>query len=589
LPLHEPPPMSMTERLRRLGESTRRFVSAYRWMAGTHLRPNWKRVASIGIFSAVSAGAQGGVIGFIAFALDAIQHPDRYGLADLVDDHQILVLCTFGAALGCIAAIGAFANYAATRTARSLGRSLHERCADETIKSLAALHTLPDSMPFDEPQLIRLVSRNGMLLGRTTQALVGVIEPLLRLVVAMGILVYIDVRLAVVMIPLVVLMLPGLLRVGSNVKSTSESYYDKSAPEMGRHARSIVSSINNQDMYEGDHRVERYEGLFLDDRRVQTYLDEYDTINLANARVRLFMNSASSTVLGFALIGSAYLAITNVMTWPMVMLFLMALWQLQRALVQCGSLFAILNLFYPFVAQSRSIMSPPGTDSAPGLEIPLILHSLGDCASVTLRVGDRVALVTDTPLDRIHIASLLEPVAEQCGVETEELVCSLAFVTDRYKVQDQRIGEALECAPDDPLLDRLGIRGLVDELEDGLDTRLDTEGWNQLPAELKTALCLVPASRSTRPVLALDARLLKRLSTSARSVYDTMFTDRLMLLHSQGPAHADGMAELYLVVTDHRLVGWGNQDWFDDLKATLADGEVGEPEADDEDESLLLG
>ena len=68
-----------------------------------------------------------------------------------------------------------------------------------------------------------------------------------------------------------------------------------------------------------------------------------------------------------------------------------------------------------------------------------------------------------------------------------------------------------------------------------------------------------------------------------------MFTDRLMLLHSQGPAHADGMAELYLVVTDHRLVGWGNQDWFDDLKATLADGEAGEPEADDEDESLLLG
>lgn len=578
----------MTKMLHRLIQSTRRFASIYWWVFNIHLRPNWKWVTLIIILSCISAGAQGGVIGFIAFSLDVMENPNTYGFDWFLEGNRVIGLIILGTVVGAIAAFGAFANYGATRTARAMGRSFHELCATRTLHNLALLHTIPDSLSYDEPQLIRLVSRNGMLLGRTVQACLNVIEPVLRFAVALGILIYIDVRISLVLIPLVLLMIPGLLRIGTRVKSTSESYFDVSAPEMGRHARNVIVSVNNQDMFQGDDRTSRFDSSFIDDVRVQKYLDEYDTVNLANARMRLFMNGASSTVLGFALIGSGYLAMTGFVSWPVVMVLLIALWTMQRALVQCGSLFAIMNLFYPFVAQTKAIISmDDATDSKP-VVLPIRLMTDSDNDEVTIDTGDRIGMISDMPLDRLHLYDLLSPIAEHCNQSVDQLIHNLAFVTDRYRPLDSCVHDALDSI-DDHFLDRLSVRSLIDTLDSGMDTVLTSELWNEMPIQLKTAICLAPTLCSQQPIVVIDARMLRRLPQAIRESYFSIYSNRILILHSNNTEPMDSLVDMYIAVADKSFIGFGDRTWVESLMPTLNLGDDSMPQKEEDDDAILMG
>jgi len=571
------------------GESiaaTRRFLSAYSWLIGVHFVPNWRLVLLIVVQSGIAALAQAGVIGFVAIVVARIENPATtgFGWIDEILTDQWRSLLFAGGTLAMITCIGAASSYGAAVLSRRLGRRLHEYCGSEVMNRLREIDSIPPGMEIDETLVQRLVTRNGMLLGRTTEVLVSLAEPLLRFLVAVALLVIVDGRLAWVIVPLLLLMAPALHLISRRVKRGAERFYENAAPEMGRHVRLLVMSANGRNLGDG---IGASDQAMREDPFYRNYLDEYDGIALANEKVQFLMNATSAIVLGFSLVVAGYLAIGGTLSWPMVIVFLMALWQVQRAAIQCGNRFATLTRFYPFVVQTRQFLGIPKTDERPPPNGELRLRD-PDAGMQPLRPGDRVFLVTVVPLDRLRIIGMIDPLSRCVDASATELASGFAFASDRFRPVGATIRNAI-----DPT-GRIDVSGLLQELEleaeisclpDGLDTSIKPEVWSSLSRVLRTVITLAPATESERPFFMCDALLLGGLRREHRERILAWFDDRIVFVHCSKIDFPREITDRFMVIENDEVLGIGDSKWFDSISASLRIKEAGSAgEAEDEAE-----
>ena len=575
--------------MRGLSGSGRRFVAAYYWLIRVHFVPNWRLVAVIVTFSGLSALAQGGIIAFIAFAISKVENPQPVGIqwVDSILVSQWSSLLFAGTILSLISIVGTSANYGAAIRSRWLGRLFHEFCVSESVTRLGRLESSSADESIDEVAIQRLVSRNGMLLGRTVEAMVRMIEPILRLVVATMLLVIVDARLAWVLVPLLLLLGPAVHFVGIRVKQGSESFYERSAPEMGRHVRMLVMGINGQST------GNESEADFIagDDSVFRRYLDEYDGIALANERVQFLMNAANSTILGVALVFAGYLAISGELSWPKVLVFLLALWQVQRAAIQCGNGLSTLNLFYPFVAQSRNFLIRAQPKAGVSLQMPMRIRGATD-ESRTIAVGEPLCLVTDVPLERLTLHRVLEPLSRASAVPVEDWISDVAFASDRFRVSGRSIRDVIsetESHSVGDVVETFGIEGDLERVDGGLDVVLRPEDWPILPARVRSALAIAPLRTTDRRVVLCDVRLISRLAPAARDRVINWFRDRLLVFHCPGFDFPRDIASSFIIVDDDGRLRVGDRAWFDSISDGINFGSADSDAASVEDDAEILG
>lgn len=575
-------------RTRGLRGSGLRFLSAYLWLVRTHFIPNWRLVAVIVTFSGLSALAQGGIIAFIAVAVSTVENPRSVGIEwlDSILASQWLSLLLAGIALSLIAVIGTSANYAAAIRSRRLGRRFHEFCASESMARLGRLDAPSADVSLDEVAIQRLVSRNGMLLGRTVEALVRLIEPMLRLVVAVLLLVIVDARLAWVLVPLMLLLVPAIHVVGIRVKKGAEQFYERSAPEMGRHVRMLVMGANGRSTGV-DSDVDFVAG---EDPIYRRYLDEYDGIALANERVQFLMNAVNSTILGLALVVAGYLAISGSLSWPQVLVFLMALWQVQRAAIQCGNGLATLNRFYPFVAQTRAFLSSTDRRAGESLRMPVRIRDGSDEVHV-IDAGEPVCLITDVPLERLTLERVLAPLARATGIPVEDWLDEVGFTSDRFRVSGRSIREALSGGDSafGDLVEVFGIERDLEAIDGGLDGVLRPEDWSTLPARVRSAIAIAPLRSSPRRLLICDVRLISRLDPETRDRVIGWFQDRVLMFHCPDASFPEGIASMFIVTDDERGLRMGDRAWFESVVESIDFGSAGSDAESAEDEAEVLG
>ena len=575
-------------RTRGLRGSGLRFLSAYLWLVRTHFIPNWRLVAVIVIFSGLSALAQGGIIAFIAVAVSKVENPQPVGIQwlDAILASQWLSLLFAGTALSLIAIIGTSANYAAAIRSRRLGRQFHEFCASESMARLGRLDSSSADSPLDEVAINRLVSRNGMLLGRTVEAMVRLIEPMLRLAVAVLLLVIVDARLAWVLVPLMLLLVPAIHVVGIRVKQGAERFYERSAPEMGRHVRMLVMGANGRSTGAGTD-VDFVAG---EDSIYRRYLDEYDGIALANERVQFLMNAANSTILGLALVVAGYLAISGSLSWPKVLVFLMALWQVQRAAIQCGNGLATLNRFYPFVAQTRAFLSHTDRTAGDPLRMPVRIRDGTDEVHV-IDAGEPVCMLTDVPLERLTLRRVLAPLSQATGIPVEHWLDEVSFASDRFRISGRSIREAITEGGSSfgDVVDVFGIERDLEAMEPGLDDQLRPEDWSTLPARVRSAIAIAPLRSSPRRLLICDVRLISRLAPEACDRVIDWFEDRMLLIHCPDSSFPRRIASMFIVVDDERSLRTGDRAWFDSVVESIDFASAGSDVESAEDDAEILG
>jgi len=567
-----------------------RFLDAYRWLAVYHLKPNWILVLSVAALSFLSAVSQALTIGFVAYTLDFIQSPRSLGIGfiDSILDNPKSSLLLFGILLALISVGGTWSRYRAALFCRRVGRLFHERVLSESVSRVNSLNAIPASLGLlDEATLQRSIGRNGAILGRTTESLVRMIEPMLRLGVGVGILIYIDWRMGFVLIPLVMLMFPGLYAVNARLRRVSDVFYESSTPTMGRHVREIVQFINSQNVDQYGGRGHRIDESLKGDDTMTTYLDELDSMTLASQRVQFILNSINATALGLALVGAGYLASRGEIRWSEAMASLMALWQIQQASLQCGSNLSMLTRFYSFIVKTRKLMSIAPLPTVVSDETTL--SALGDTPvflscedglsagyhEMQLTPGDRVYLVTDTALDRLNFIRLLEPLSDASGRTAKEFVGMASFVSSRYRVFDENFEQATNAGPKkcvSTLLEDLGLKEEIRDLGITPKTRLEQRHWAQMSGPLRAALTLISATRSPCEILVCDGRLLHGLAPAVSDRLLDIFDDRILLIHHASNRLKRALTDRFIVVEQGLIRGMGDEQWFREISGDICFG-----------------
>lgn len=599
-PIADPPRGS---RLARFVTRVRNFARAYAWLAATHLRRHIGLVIGVAGFGILSAVAQGGVIGFVALALKTVQNPHKIGVPG-VDDllaRPSVALVLFGICLAMISGLGTLARYNAARFCRRIGRLFHERIVSDSLALMHAIPAFPASLGFqDEGQFQRAVTRNGAVLGRTTESFVRMIEPSLRLTVCVGILFAIDARLLFILVPLFGLLLPVFYISGMRLRQGAESFYEESTVEFGRRVRDVVQYLNSQNVADTPEERDRVRRIVDDAPDVRLYLDQFDAMTLASERVQFMVNSASATVLGFALIGAGWLAADGAIEWSQAMASLMALWQVQSAAQQVGANLSMLNRFYPFITQSRRVLSAARPEHAPrdaatlaGAHAPVSLRfprAPDDGPEpVQLGPGDRACLVCDVPLDRIGLEGVLRPLVGPTGKPLDWWHANARFVSSRYRVLHRPLAEVLAAAPGDEYRGLLADLGVAEEVTSAMgatDKLMVPAHWAALSGPARAALTLLPALADHRPILLCDGRLVHGLRRDISARLLDLFADRLVLLHFHEPTTRLYLASTFIVCREQRFLGAGSSEWYAALAPSLGPAPPADAAGQDETDQL---
>lgn len=576
----------------------RNFLSAYSWLAKSHLRRHLLLVIGVAVLGFLSAAAQGTVIAFVAKALDVVQNPREIGIegVDRLLATPAIALTLFGICLTVIAGIGTIARYNAARCCRRLGRLFHERIIADSLALLSGTPALPASLGFeDEAQFQRAVTRNGAVLGRTTESFVRMIEPMLRLLVGVGILAAIDARLCVILVPLGGLLLPALYVSGMRLRRGAESFYEESTVGFGRSVREIVQYLNSRNTDDGQGEQDRILAMVRDAEGTRDYLNEFDAMTLASERVQFIVNSVSATVLGFSLIASGWLAAEGHIAWGEAMASLLALWQIQSAAQQCGANLSMLNRFYPFIAQSRRVLSE--TLSDPALPID------GDAVCITmpsadpkrlepfhLRAGDRACLIGDVGLDRIGFDAVLSPLATASGRPLDWWHANARFINSRFRVLHRTVPEIFASAPGidaETLSHDLGIDDELAHAGGGHDAIVTPEHWASLTGSARALLTLIAAVSDPHPILICDGRLVHGLHPDAFSRLTGLFSDRILLLYFSEPTDRVRLAPVFAVCRKGRFLGAGSSEWYTDIMPTLGRAKLSVTPIEDDDDGMF--
>lgn len=598
-----------SSRAARLVARARNFTAAYAWLTATHLRRHIGLVIGVAGLGFLSAVAQGGVIGFVVLSLRTVQNPHKVGIPGIDEllARPGTALVVFGICLTAISGLGTLARYNAARCCRRIGRLFHERIIADSIALMHAIPAFPASLGFqDEGQFQRAVTRNGAVLGRTTESFVRMIEPTLRLVVGIGILFIIDARLAFILVPLFGLLLPVLYISGMQLRRGAESFYEESTVEFGRRVRDVVQYLNSQNVADTPEERVRVREMVNEASDVRLYLDQFDAMTLASEKVQFMVNSASATVLGLALIGAGWLATSGQIEWSQAMASLMALWQVQSAAQQVGANLSMLNRFYPFITQTRRVLSAerpdqpvPASAVVPGTardEVGISLpRAAGDGTdAVHLGPGDRACLVCDVPLDRIRLEGVLRPLVGPTGRPMAWWHANARFVSNRYRVLHRPLSELLATAPGTDyrgLLDDLGVAGEVNNATGADDAPMTPAHWASLSGPARAVLSLLPALADRRPILLCDGRLIHGLRRDISARLMDLFTDRLVLIHFSDPTTRLYLAPTFIVCREQRFLGAGSPEWYAAIAPTLGpplpSGAGGDGIDDDDQMSML--
>ncbi len=581
--------------------SIRRFQQAYLWMARDHLKAHKAEVAWIVVLNAIGAVAQGGIIAFIALAVDLLASGGTFGVPflDSLLDTTLAKLVGFGIALLIIVLIGAWATYVTLVRTRQLARLFHERCMVRAVGAFERGSTLSHpGMPPARSEVKRAVVRDSNQLGNALETMVRMVEPCFRLIVAIILLVVISRTITLYLLPLLAILLPVIYKLNTHIQSISKRYFEHSVVGLHQRVGKILRRVNVQNVL----RSSRPAVDPRDDEIVRSYLDQYDRLVLSQVRVQFVIALASALLPVLALLIGGYLASQGELSWGLLLAYLIALRQLVIAIRAFQGFLTTLSLFYPAIKRHRRLCEEaPLEDHDSDNEVPEHItvtsaHDLPDGEDqVILQPGQPTIYVLEESVERINLADVVAPLAQDKETPRTFWRRNTCFIDARAKVIDASLVEVLGQDPDGSRRERsadwleaMGVADQFDQAIGALDTPITAALWDDIDDALRLAILTCPLASDTRRLILLDARWLRRVDKATAVKLLEKLADRFVLLVTTGMSIPARFSKKVIVVRQGRVAGLGDTEWFErvrsQLEARSTDDDTDEKDVDDDDE-----
>ncbi len=596
------------DRRRQYWVKIRNFLSNYVWLVKDGVEGRKKEVIAIALAILVGVLAQGGTVAFLAFFVNIIQSQKKTGFSFLDNKagNNLATLLFMSGVLFALLLLNAVSSYYVAVKSRALARAFHTKCSSRVLRLFNRLRVV-DAALFDySPQRVKkLAIRNSMLMGKSIEMFLQTAHPVFSLICVLAVVLKLNLKLSLIVFPFFVFVLPFLYKLSADIQRDSKTFYEASIKNMANRIRGVLAFLNatNVDAPDRERGIDR---LFLGVNDVRNYYDNFDKVHLADNKAVFITSTFKSFFLVLVLIVSGYGALHNSLSWGLILAYIMAMQSVVNNLQSLSGNLSNMNRFYPFISSyidfcncTKGLVGKIPEKRAPAAREITIKARPSPSAGqgvVTLKPGDRALYFNKHCLSRVNFHYVISPLIPSSSLPEDAWILS-DFVShaDKYfpgTLYSNVAGEEVDGQKAEAVARLLKDMNLSDELNslpDGLHTVITDVLWEGFSDSLKLAVKTLPLVFSGGAIVFIESEAVKMADHRTVLKLWEMLADRFVFItaHHYGHGGEPFDVKTIIVSDDHGIVGIGDREWFDTVKARFSERQakktISRPDDDDQE------
>jgi len=490
-----------------------------------------------------------------------------------------------GFAMACLVALllSGLLNYFAQSRTFILWQRYAEYCSRRVLTMLAAC---PRSAPIgpeclNDSSILTIARTDANYCGRVFSLSVGMAAPVLSLAGATAVLVWLNPALTLMLLVLMSVATVFLYRV--SVRGAGHSVrMEQCAQDAARQYRDLLR----------DHKtaltpvpaMTAATQQAFGKGGIRRYIDAYTGRLLAMSESELVSNMFMSGALSSVVLVLGWSVLAQGQGWEHLVAYLVAL---RYALVMfrtAGQKITSINRFYPqarryieFIEASGHGPEPePAPPPRPWYELAADADVLpGAERRRRIAPGQRAALITPLPLDRVTVAFMMGKLLGHDFEQLRAAMTSTVIAPAEFTGFGAPLRDVVACPAGCRWSDVLELAAEADlrhdleqRIPEGLDAELTAEQWKSLGAVHRFLLALVPAIHGAAQWVVLDDTGLRLLPTDFRESVLRRLADRIVVIVFTGNIESVGRYEEDIVIVHdgEAVAALGDLSWFRDSR-----------------------
>ena len=491
---------------------------------------------------------------------------------------ELLVLASLCVLLSLI--LSAIMNYFSRSSIIKIARKYAEYCSNRVLHLLSSGLIIDSSIHNDKTiskSLQRVVTTDSRMCSRVLRNLLGMIVPLLTLMAAFVVLIYIDMFLTLFVIAVLMIVLFLQYHLSRIIVGHSMAF-EELGPRVSHEYRALIESFKEREHVSTDTEFNDSKVFFSTSSPVYKYQDAYfgrlHTVESSNFVSDIF----KAVILGIILFGMGASIIYTGTGWGRLLIYLVALNYITINLRKIFASIIGINRFYPqlrryfYFIQSFRIQDKYIFPSPEYYEITLANKGLsGSLESLNLEKGALTALVTPLELNRYTVVAMAESIIGDREEILKSILPSLRFATSSQSCPDMSLRKALNLDdtatrddlkswfPDDALWTQTRK-----QIPDDLDKILNANDWKKIQPEIKFLFSLIAIIRSECHFVFLDKNGVRLLPDAIWKKIVEYLKDRIVtLVYCKNISGIGTYGETHVIITDEEnILGLGSLEWL---------------------------
>lgn len=581
----------------RLAAVSRRYASFLKWFLPDAVRQYKLSVALVIATSAIGVGFQALTFGAIIYYANLLASGNHL-VADLYvmqidlnprESLQLLMVVSV-ATLISLALSAAFVYFARTGNI-NMGRRYNEYCIERLLDFVARdkqpILETPEGKFVDEKYLMRMMVGDARLCGRVLRIMLDMIVPIITLLFAFGVLLYLNAALTFIILACMsgyVFFQAYVSRSGAKNTKKFEGYTPlviKILRDLLSQSTTAINHLPRKALY----KSRSYRSVSDRSGAIRSQFNAFEGRVRATEQSRLVSGLFTATMVGLLLFILGQKIITSGIGWGELLVYLVALRFAMTSLQLVFGQLTTVNRFYPQIQRyGRFICAYPVTlpDNNPDIALPFTLNigdplNIGGDQKLTISSGERIAVLVSFAVNKYNYAHLIRQIAEVANFPVNQVLANTLFISSNHSLVGYTLRQVFSLKKKDEFSQIDLPDTCLDELRTkipGLDAHINSTQWEGLDKKLKAVLLLSSVINSPEKLILIDFKLIEGIDLDELALVMGQLNEKVLLIayenqHSAQIEHFAGNA--VLISAGEKIIAGGNLAWYRKQKSVIAE------------------
>lgn len=580
----------------RFAEIFRRYASFLKWFLPDTMRQYKLSVALVIVTSTIGVGFQALTFGAIIYYANLLASGDHL-VADLYlmqidlnprESLELLMVASV-ATLVCLALSATFIYFARTGNI-NIGRRYNEYCIERLLDLVARdkqpILETPEGKFVDEKYLMRMMVGDARLCGRVLRIMLDMIVPIITLLFAFGVLLYLNAELTFIILACMsgyVAFQAHVSRGGAKNTQKFEGY----TPLVIKILRDLLNqntTLTNHISKKTSYKSRSYRSISDRSGAIRSQFNAFEGRVRATEQSRLISGLFTAIMVGLLLFILGQRIITSGIGWGELLVYLVALRFAMISLQLVFGQLTTVNRFYPQIQRyGRFVCTYPVAlpEKLPTVVLPVTLNigdslNIGGESKLIISPGERVAILVSFVINKYNYAYLIRQVAEAANFSIDQAQENTLFISSNHSLVGYTLRQIFSLKKKDEFSKIDLSDAYLDKLRAniiGLDTHINRTQWEAMDTKLKSLLLLKSVISCREKLILIDFKLIQEVSSDELAIVIGQLNEKLLLIayENQHSAQIEHLAnDIVLISTEEKIIAGGSLAWYARQRSVIA-------------------